>query len=151
MSLKNIFKHKSLELKKKARSEFYIQSKDFLVLKDFKIDTDTLNIYEGYLDIPKGSNFYDEICLQNLIDISNKEEVLRFLKSKEAIKKCLDEYNKQFIKPSKKFFRRYKTFDGELLKDLIKLKVKSKDKYMKFINSIKKKELITKTSLLMFS
>ena len=151
MTLDKTLKLEGLKIKNKVRSNFYLSPSFFVTNKDFILCTETFNVYAGYFNIPKGSTFYTEICVNNLVDITNKEEVLAFLTSKKGIRVCFEQFNKQFIRPAKKFLKRYKVFDSELLIDLVKLKMKSKDSFMRFINSTKEKKYISKTSILIFT
>ena len=147
------FKHAIADLAKRQKNRdrvnFYLTPFDFVVAKDFIVSSDGLSIYGGYFDIPRGSNFYTEICVDNLVDVTDPKEVVDYLKSKSGFYKCKEQYNRQFIAPAKKYLKRYKVYDSEILINLVKLKVNSKDKFMKFVNQIKDKSFITKTSILL--
>ena len=149
MSFKDAISALAKRQKNKNRASFYLTPFDFVEAKDFIISSDGLTIYGGYFNIPKHSNFYTEICIDNLIDVTDSKEVVDYLKSKSGFYKCKEQYNRQFIAPAKKYLKRYKVYDSEILINLVKLKVNSKDKFIKFVNQIKDKSFITKESILL--
>lgn len=130
-----MFRKSILKAKKKSRMLEYVSFKDFIHKSDFILDDKNLIWYAGNYSIPSKCLFYNNILINNNIDILNKKLVIKFFTSKEGKYALSSEFTKIYIVPVRKLLRKHKIFDKLLFKLLVRVKVFDKDKYFDLVKS----------------
>lgn len=130
-----MFRKSILKAKKKSRLLEYVSFKDFINESDFILDEKNLVWFAGNYSIPSQCLFYNNILINNNIDILDKKKVIKFFISKNGKYILSSEFTKIYIVPVRKALRKHKIFDKLIFKLLVRVKVFDKDKYLDLVNS----------------